>query len=374
MVSSLETDGVGPRRQPPRGCANVHTRQQRHRRGHIHQPLGQLGDALPARVDQLLVQRLPQRLAQRLCRPCRPRETFGAARVQELVAHVRCISADGDTLHCRDLPQRGPSGPHPRVACMEPVNIATISNLEDHTTEDASTGAVRSIQAADLSLPQAALGKLWSPMYLERLARTYWRFLTRVTLGLVRVRYSQTERSLVLLVPALKLIVFAPPEYELEPGHGIVRWRIRSGLLVARPGRDGGGYLQIEVRLVPTRRRPHASPASRRPHTSPARAPRARACTSRSRWPASIRRSPPASDAASTARPNRASTCSSRTASCARSPAWTWRLRASAASRVSSYPRSAASFARSCVALMRRIVPERVRITSDSVVAPPALG
>ena len=37
------------------------------------------------------------------------------------------------------------------------------------------------------------------------------------------------------------------------------------------------------------------------------------------------------------------------------------------------YPR-AASFARSCVALIRRIVPERVRVTSDSVVAPPALG
>ena len=41
-------------------------------------------------------------------------------------------------------------------------------------------------------------------MYLERLARTYWRFLTRVTLGLVRVRYSQTERSLVLLGPRLR--------------------------------------------------------------------------------------------------------------------------------------------------------------------------
>ena len=38
------------------------------------------------------------------------------------------------------------------------------------------------------------------------------------------------------------------------------------------------------------------------------------------------------------------------------------------------YPRSAASLARSWVARMRRIVPERVRMTSDSVVAPPALG
>jgi len=125
---------------------------------------------------------------------------------------------------------------------------ATISNLEDRTSEDERTGAVRSIQAADLSLPEAALQELWSPMYLERLARTYWRFLARVTLGLVRVHYTEHERSVVLLLPVLKLITFAAPEYELQPAHGIVRWRITSGLLVSRRGRDGGGYLQIEVR------------------------------------------------------------------------------------------------------------------------------
>jgi hypothetical protein len=107
---------------------------------------------------------------------------------------------------------------------------------------------MRSIQAADLSLPEAVLRELWSPMYLERLARTYWRFLSRVTLGLVRVRYTEHERSIVLLLPALKLITFAAPEYELDPLRGLVRWRIAHGLLVARRGRDGGGYLQIEVR------------------------------------------------------------------------------------------------------------------------------
>jgi len=32
---------------------------------------------------------------------------------------------------------------------------------------------------------------------------------------------------------------------------GLVRWRIARGLLVARRGRDGGGYLQIEVRRDP---------------------------------------------------------------------------------------------------------------------------
>ncbi len=124
---------------------------------------------------------------------------------------------------------------------------ATISNLEDRTSEDTRTGAIRSVQAADLSLPETALRELWSPMHLERLARTYWRFLTRVTLGLVRVRYSHTGRSLVLLLPALRLITFAAPEYELQPGHGIVRWRIAGGLLVAHRGRDGAGHLQIDV-------------------------------------------------------------------------------------------------------------------------------
>jgi hypothetical protein len=130
------------------------------------------------------------------------------------------------------------------------VKPATISNLEDRTTEDARTGAMRSVQAADLSLPEAALRELWSPTNLERLARTYWRFLTQVTLGLIRVRYSQTERSVVLLGLRLRLLTFAAPEYELEPDHGIVRWRIVRGLLVARHGHGGAGHLQIDVRRV----------------------------------------------------------------------------------------------------------------------------
>jgi hypothetical protein len=128
---------------------------------------------------------------------------------------------------------------------------ATISNLQDDTTEDARTGAMRSIQAADLNLPEAALSELWSPTSLERLARTYWRFLTRATLGLIRVRYSQTERSIVLLGLRLRLLTFAAPEYELEPDHGLVRWRIARGVLVARHGHGGAGHLQIDVRRLP---------------------------------------------------------------------------------------------------------------------------
>lgn len=135
------------------------------------------------------------------------------------------------------------------------MGIATISNLGDRTSEDQRTGALRSVQTADVALPETALRELWSPMYLERLARTYWRFITRATLGLVRVVYSETERSVVLLARPLKLLTFKAPEYEMGSDHGLVRWRIERGLLVARHGRGetaagGQGHLQIDVRRV----------------------------------------------------------------------------------------------------------------------------
>jgi hypothetical protein len=131
---------------------------------------------------------------------------------------------------------------------MSVMKIATIANLEDDTSEDARTGAVRSVQAADLYLPEDALRQIWTPSHLERLARTYWRFLTRVTLGLIHVKYTEGERFVVLLVPALKLLTFRAPEYEMDAQRGVVRWRIARGLLLARAGRHQDGYLQIDVR------------------------------------------------------------------------------------------------------------------------------
>lgn len=131
--------------------------------------------------------------------------------------------------------------------------------MGDRTFEDERTGALHSVQTADMSLPETALQKIWSPMYLERLARTYWRFISRVTLGLVRVVYSETERSVVLLGRPLKLLTFNAPEYEMNADRGIVRWRIERGLLVARRGRGkhargGQGHLQIDVRRLQDRR------------------------------------------------------------------------------------------------------------------------
>ena len=132
-----------------------------------------------------------------------------------------------------------------------PVTEAVIGEETSSTSLDDSTGAVRSVQTADLFLSADALEQIWSPEHLERLARTYWRFLSRVTLGLIHVCYSEHGRSIVLLARPVKLLTFHPPEYEMDSLRGLVRWRIARGLLVARRGRDGGGYLQIEVRRDP---------------------------------------------------------------------------------------------------------------------------
>ena len=131
------------------------------------------------------------------------------------------------------------------------VGDVEICNLHDRTSTD-SSGAVRSVQAADMLLPDEALDAIWTPMHLERLARTYWRFLSRVTLGLVRVDYTDTERFVVLVARPLKLIAFRAPEYEMDERRGLVRWRIERGLLVARQGRGGRGDLQIDVARRPT--------------------------------------------------------------------------------------------------------------------------
>jgi hypothetical protein len=127
---------------------------------------------------------------------------------------------------------------------------AVIADPEQHTVMDAS-GAVRSIQAANVDMPEAELDALWHPQYLERLARTYWKYLSRITLGLIRVTYTDQERAVVLIGRPLVLLRFHAPEYELSGDRGVVRWRIQDGLLVSRRNE---GYLEIDVRRLPSDR------------------------------------------------------------------------------------------------------------------------
>jgi hypothetical protein len=130
-----------------------------------------------------------------------------------------------------------------------------IEGVAVHTPTDDTKidgdGAVRSMQAADIQLPAGMLDELWTPQTLERLARTYWAYLSAVTLGLIRVYYTPAERYVCLLFKPLKLLTFQAPEYEVSDDRGIVRWRIQKGLLVAPAGRQGDGYLEIDVRRLP---------------------------------------------------------------------------------------------------------------------------
>src|SRR4051794_18668580 len=129
--------------------------------------------------------------------------------------------------------------------------MRVLREADDSTAMDPRTGAVRSVQSAEVVLPADRIDALWSPLYLERLARTYWRFLSRATLGLIRVYYTDRERVVCLLLARFKLLTFHAPEYEMDAARGVVRWRIASGVLVARRGREGDGYLEIDVRRRP---------------------------------------------------------------------------------------------------------------------------
>ena len=114
----------------------------------------------------------------------------------------------------------------------------------------APDGSVTTRQEAEITVPVKVLDALWKPEHLEDLARTYWTYLTKMSLGLIRVRYGEKCRQIVFLGRPFVLIRFKEPEYDVSATHGAVTWRIERGLLVAPSGRDKG-YLRIAVERPP---------------------------------------------------------------------------------------------------------------------------
>ena len=117
--------------------------------------------------------------------------------------------------------------------------------------QSAAEEGIGSKQVAEVTLPRGELERIWSPEYLERLARTYWRFLTRVSLGLLRVLYTEHSRDVVVLCRPFVLLRFRAPEYAFHADGGTVTWPIDRGLLVASRGR-GRGYLRLTVERRPS--------------------------------------------------------------------------------------------------------------------------
>jgi len=126
---------------------------------------------------------------------------------------------------------------------------ARVHVVKQPETTSNTDGSVTSRNIADIAVPATDLARMWNTEYLERLARTYWRFLTRASLGLIQVYYGPDSREVVLVTKPFVLLRFFAPEYETESNRGTVTWRINKGLLVAPQGR-GKGFLRISVERV----------------------------------------------------------------------------------------------------------------------------
>lgn len=97
---------------------------------------------------------------------------------------------------------------------------------------------------------------LFSLSGLERAARSYWRFLSRLSLGLLWVSYGDDRALMCGPLPVLR---FSAPHYSLDSQQATVRWFIEGGLLAAQTGGSleisfypalPDGWSRVELRVV----------------------------------------------------------------------------------------------------------------------------
>jgi hypothetical protein len=120
-----------------------------------------------------------------------------------------------------------------------------VSILEPEPAGVRPSGAVGSVQEAEIVVGREMLDRIWGVDNLELIARAYWAFLRRMSLGVIRVRYSTTART-VTAFGRIPLLRFGTPQYETRDASGRVTWPIERGILVAREGR-GKGSLQVSI-------------------------------------------------------------------------------------------------------------------------------
>ena len=105
--------------------------------------------------------------------------------------------------------------------------------------EVARRGPVGSVHDAKLLVPAEASGPLVTSVLLKRVACEYLRFLCRISLGLLRVRFGAGHQAIALLLPRAALLRFRAPRYSEGSDWAEVGWDIERGLLVAREDVDG---------------------------------------------------------------------------------------------------------------------------------------
>lgn len=107
-------------------------------------------------------------------------------------------------------------------------------------------GPVQCEQSALLTIDDEVMEQIWTPSTLELLARSYWKYLTRRTLGAIKVIYRPEDRTVVLVSSRIPLLRFSAPQFATGSESAAVEWPIEEGLLVARSGRQQG-YLRIRA-------------------------------------------------------------------------------------------------------------------------------
>ncbi|MGK2933482.1 MAG: hypothetical protein ACSLFD_12080 [Solirubrobacterales bacterium] len=111
----------------------------------------------------------------------------------------------------------------------------------------ATSGGVKCAQSALITVDQELFEQIWTPSTLELLARSYWRFIRKRSLGAIRVSYRDPEaQTVVLFTRRIPLLRFRSPEFHTGGDEAAVTWPIEKGLLVARAGREQG-FLRIAV-------------------------------------------------------------------------------------------------------------------------------
>lgn len=113
----------------------------------------------------------------------------------------------------------------------------------------AARGPVASVHEAELVVAAEGTACLVDTELMRELAEAYWRFLGRISLGLLREHSEGDHVSLIVVSPRAPLLRFRSPHYEADGDSGEVEWGIDRGLLVAREGR-GEGSLRILVQRL----------------------------------------------------------------------------------------------------------------------------
>lgn len=110
----------------------------------------------------------------------------------------------------------------------------------------ATHGPIECSQSARVTVDPELFERIWAPSTLELLARSYWRFLRRRSLGAIRISYGPDSREIHLFSRRLTLLRFHAPRFRTGEDFGEVEWPIDRGLLVASEG-EGQGFLKMRV-------------------------------------------------------------------------------------------------------------------------------